>query len=361
MHTVGFCVWLVQEHPELRTTLIHPIGDGQDAAYADTRLIHNLLYSCPNIGVPAILYVMRASMGTIRVRVPWVSGKNVIVASSHFLPDVLPVFLKGKRSKGVVRAVYIHHIIQDMPRAKSLSNSLADLQEKLCFALIKRRFDKVIVVNHAVAKRLQELGFRRQQVLESSNFVTITPPTVAQPYSTRDTTIIFCGRLVQQKGVDDFLKVCEFLQQYIADFRAVMIGVGPEMERLRGIIARKKLAVEMTGFLSETEKFKHLERAKLFVFPSIEEGWGIAIAEALAVGTPVLAYDLAVYREVFGTVLRHVPISKLDELTQACLKVLQRYQQEPATFIRDQQRAIASAQRFIRDTVAVNEYTFLME
>jgi glycosyltransferase involved in cell wall biosynthesis len=248
-----------------------------------------------------------------------------------------------------------------MPREKSLSNSLADLQEKFCFALIKRRFDKVVVVNHAVAKRLRELGFRGQQILESSNFVTVTPPTVLRPYNARDTTIIFCGRLVQQKGVNDFLKVCEFLQQYIPDFRAVMIGVGPEMERLQEVIAHKNLTVELTGFLSETEKFKYLEHAKLFVFPSIEEGWGIAIAEALAVGTPVLAYDLSVYREVFGTVLHHVPISKIDDLTQTCLRILQGYQQKPAMFIHDQQRAIACAQNFIRDTVATNEYTFLTE
>jgi glycosyltransferase involved in cell wall biosynthesis len=36
------------------------------------------------------------------------------------------------------------------------------------------------------------------------------------------------------------------------------------------------------------------------VFPSLFEGWGIAVAEALACGIPVVAYDIPALREVFG-------------------------------------------------------------
>ena len=48
-----------------------------------------------------------------------------------------------------------------------------------------------------------------------------------------------------------------------------------------------------------------MKRSKLFISPSHEEGWGIAICEALACGTPVVAYDLPVYR-IFGGCIERV-------------------------------------------------------
>lgn len=42
-----------------------------------------------------------------------------------------------------------------------------------------------------------------------------------------------------------------------------------------------------------------LKSSKVFVFPSHEEGWGIAVCEAMAAGLPIVAYDLAPFREFF--------------------------------------------------------------
>jgi glycosyltransferase involved in cell wall biosynthesis len=50
------------------------------------------------------------------------------------------------------------------------------------------------------------------------------------------------------------------------------------------------------GQVIEPEKIAILKAAKLFLFPSYEEGWGIAVTEAMACGNAVIAYDLPVYR-----------------------------------------------------------------
>jgi glycosyltransferase involved in cell wall biosynthesis len=54
------------------------------------------------------------------------------------------------------------------------------------------------------------------------------------------------------------------------------------------------------GVVSEEEKATLYNRSKVFIFPSLYEGFGIAVAEALSYGLPVVAWDLPVYKEIWG-------------------------------------------------------------
>jgi glycosyltransferase involved in cell wall biosynthesis len=58
-----------------------------------------------------------------------------------------------------------------------------------------------------------------------------------------------------------------------------------------------------------------LKGCELFVFPSNEEGYGIAIAEAIAADKPVLAYELPHYCEVFNDSLVTAPVGDVAGLT----------------------------------------------
>jgi glycosyltransferase involved in cell wall biosynthesis len=270
---------------------------------------------------------------------------------------VLPVVRQGKRAPGVKRAVFIHHIVQDMPRPKNLNTFLANIQEQRCFELIKQHFDYIITVNQDVVTGLRSRGFT-QPILCSSNFVnphTASPVPLAQ----KDITMAFCGRLVNQKGIQDFIATARTLQAERDDFSAVMIGVGPEYDWLDKTIKDANLHVTLAGRVDDAQKFDLLSRSKLFVFPSVEEGWGIAIAEALSVGTPVVAYDLPVYREPFGAAVQSVPLKNTASLTERVRMLLADYDTNPAAYAAAQQQAVQQAATFSRDRVAATEYDFL--
>lgn len=359
MHMSGLCRWLLEQKQGISLHLIHPENDGQEAAYPETRQVQRLTYTDPLAGRnPALMYWARALLGTVRVRLPKTDAKRrLLIASSHFLPDVLPVTLKGGTQ--ALRAAYIYHVIQDMPRPSGLNNTLANLQERFCFYLIKKRFDYVITDNQSVTDRLRELGFTKQRILSSTNFVARSTETIL-PYEKRDITLAFCGRMVKQKGIYDFLDICKSAQQHIPDFKAVMIGQGPELARVRKKIAAEKLNIETTGFADDDTKFDRLSRSKLFVFPSVEEGWGIAVAEALTTGTPVIAYDLPVYGPIFGKNIDTVPIAKPAQLKERTLSTLAAYQEDPSSYLKKQQTIRQAAQDFSRDKVCQQEYNFLM-
>ena len=89
----------------------------------------------------------------------------------------------------------------------------------------------------------------------------------------------------------------------------------------------KKLHLEqniiLTGYLSEFNKYEILGNSRIFVYPSYLESWGIVVAEAMACGLPVVAYDLAEYNEVFSNMLATVPLGHVDDMAKQIVLLLE--------------------------------------
>lgn len=110
-------------------------------------------------------------------------------------------------------------------------------------------------------------------------------------------TIVFVGRLTFEKGVEDLLQAMSILLQKRRDLRLILVGDGQEKETFMSMA--KKLGVaeaaEFTGAISHDDVLRILQKADIFVAPSriTKDGWqeaqGLSIAEAMAVGIPVVA------------------------------------------------------------------------
>ncbi|MCD6445585.1 glycosyltransferase, partial [Candidatus Bathyarchaeota archaeon] len=64
--------------------------------------------------------------------------------------------------------------------------------------------------------------------------------------------------------------------------------------------------------------------SKIFIFPSVFEGWGIAVAEALACGLLVIAYNIPALKENFGSCesVFLVPVGNLEKMIHTTLSLL---------------------------------------
>ncbi len=315
-HLQGFLLWITKKTSS-KTFIIQPRDSQHRASNIIPAVITVREYSFPRIYKPySLIFILRAFTASLLVRIKSQANENVLIASSHFFPDVFPVFIQKILKPKTVAVTYIYHVVEDSGRTTSFSNSLANIQERLCFFLIKHFFDGVIVDNKNVKVQLHKRDFKLP-ILVSSNFVDCSKiaPSPLKLY-----TLVFCGRLVKQKGIYDFLEVAEELQKINPNFKAAMIGAGPETEKVKSIVLKKRLNVEIVGYVDEKTKYKIISQSKLFLFPSYEEGWGIVIAEALAAGVPVLAYDLPVYGEVFPSHVNVVEKGNVVSLiTQAAL------------------------------------------
>lgn len=356
IHTGGLCTWLFDHGEEI--TLIHAKGDGQNSVYPENQRIHTVEYTEPKF-IKKILPVMLLVRGLLgaRVKIDF-SGASILVAGSHFFGDVFPVYTIGRTNREITTAVYVHHIIQDMPRPKNLNTLMANIQEKICLRLIKSRFDKIMTSNAEVKQRLIDMGFT-QDILVTSNFAVIPNDLVRS--KERNIDLVFCGRFVPQKGIYDFVDVCERLSKKYKDFNAVMIGVGPEYTKVSKLIDDNSVPVKLLGRVPDTIKYDSLQSAKMFLFPSIEEGWGIAIAEALNMGTPVVAYDLPVYKTIFNDLIIKVPISDTAKLYGMACKLLDKFEDSTTTYAIESERLRNESKIYSVDSVIAGEYEFLTE
>ncbi len=121
------------------------------------------------------------------------------------------------------------------------------------------------------------------------------------PSATRaEPVILFVGFLIPRKGVRYLVEALALLPPRLADWRLVLVGDGPEEANLRAQVAALGLAerVEFAGSQPQDAVAAWMRRAQLFVLPSVEEGQGVVLLEALASGTPIVASDVGGIREV---------------------------------------------------------------
>lgn len=103
---------------------------------------------------------------------------------------------------------------------------------------------------------------------------------------------LFLGRVHPKKGVDLFLRTAAELVRAGRSVPALVIA-GPCADQdyrhhLESLAAASGLDVHWTGMLTGAIKWGALRSAEAFVLPSHQENFGLAVAEALAAGTPVL-------------------------------------------------------------------------
>ena len=101
--------------------------------------------------------------------------------------------------------------------------------------------------------------------------------------------LLFVGNFVEQKGVTDLARALVLLRERGVDFRATLLGHGPEMAEVREIAAPLGDAVQFKTVVSHEMLVDVFRSADLFVLPSRREGVGLLVClESLSCGVPVV-------------------------------------------------------------------------
>ena len=162
-----------------------------------------------------------------------------------------------------------------------------------------RTHRRIVAVSHGVGAATQELT-PRAEVAVIGNGVDPVAFTVAPRPVEERTDVVFVGRLeIAQKGLDLLLDAWALAAPRL-EGDLLLAGTGPDEAALREHAERLGVAdrVRFLGWVAGRDKAELVARARVAAVPSRFETFGIVAAEALAVGTPVVAYDIDCLREV---------------------------------------------------------------
>jgi len=129
------------------------------------------------------------------------------------------------------------------------------------------------------------------------------PAPTAEKYGISGKYLLYLGTLQPRKNISRLLNAFKQVSELFPSVKLVLAGgKGWLFSQIQQEIDRLQLheQVFLPGFIPENDKAALLSGAEAFLFPSLYEGFGLPVLEAMACGTPVLASNTSSLPEVAG-------------------------------------------------------------
>jgi glycosyltransferase involved in cell wall biosynthesis len=233
--------------------------------------------------------------------------------------DVLDHMYRARQQSGLRRSLHFlltRRALKGASRLFAVSNFTRSEVEKL-FGIPEGRIE---VVYNAIDER-----FLRGHATESDRQMLVERYLINQPF------LLYAGRISPHKNVVRIIEAFSALKAELekeAMFPGLkLIIIGDELSKhpdLRRTVIRSRMQndVRFLGFLPIEVLRIFYDAAKVFVFPSLYEGFGLPPLEAMAHGTPVVTSNTSSLPEVVGNAAVMVNPENVFEIMRALHRVL---------------------------------------
>jgi glycosyltransferase involved in cell wall biosynthesis len=191
--------------------------------------------------------------------------------------------------------------------------------------------DMVVAISHAAVDEIVEhyrIPRERIRVVHLGVDEDFLEPTPAEDVEAlrasrgiRPGCLLFVGTLQPRKNLGTLLAAYDRLPASVRAEHPLVVagkfGWGAEDVRADLEARRARGEVKWLDYVSRAELRALYSTARAFLFPSLAEGFGLPVLEALAAGTAVVASDLPVLREVAGNAATFVPPHDVEAWTQS--------------------------------------------
>lgn len=154
---------------------------------------------------------------------------------------------------------------------------------------ILKRCRRVLALSRSLADATIGLGVPGDKVEVVPNGVDTQRFTPS--LSSREPLVLAVGSLIERKGMRYLIQAMANVLPALPDFKLVIVGEGPQLQSLLTLARSIGLAdrISITGYQTHQQVSAWMQRASLFILPSLEEGLGVVLLEALASGVPCVA------------------------------------------------------------------------
>ncbi len=166
---------------------------------------------------------------------------------------------------------------------------------------IKLPWDCIISISNSTKKRLLERRVTCKNITVIPNGFNYAHLEKISAKKTSTPSIVFLGRLTPQKDVGTLLHAVKEIAKKIADIQCHIVGGGPSEAEWKQLSEKLGIQKNVIFHGHQEKKADYLLKGKqchIFVSPSLLEGFGIALLDAMAMGLPVVVSDIEPFKEV---------------------------------------------------------------
>jgi glycosyltransferase involved in cell wall biosynthesis len=183
--------------------------------------------------------------------------------------------------------------------------------------------DLIVAVSQFTADQvsyLLEIEHSRIRVIPHG----VTPPPRNRPERPREKMILFVGALQIRKNIE---RLVEAFERAPDDWRLILAGAADGygspaiLERIEKSPHRAR--IQRIGYVSPAELQMLYQRASIFAFPSLDEGFGIPVLEAMAHGIPVITSNRSALVEVAADAALLIDPEQTEDLEHALKQLMQ--------------------------------------
>ncbi|MBD2015928.1 glycosyltransferase family 4 protein [Microcoleus sp. FACHB-53] len=215
---------------------------------------------------------------------------QVILAQAYSLWTLLALLLKPW---GKWRFIIIYD-------GSSPNSDFRDSSLRSLFRRVMSRYADAFVANSYGAKDylIEGVG-AKPEIVFTKTYLVPDATTLQQSFENAervDETLkhpifLYVGRITPRKGIKSLLEACSILRsQGYLDYSLLIVGTGEQREELEIFIKNQHLEdqVRWVGWVEYGRLGKYFQQADVFVFPTLEDIWGMVALEAMVFGKPVL-------------------------------------------------------------------------
>jgi glycosyltransferase involved in cell wall biosynthesis len=202
--------------------------------------------------------------------------------------------------------------------------------------ILKRAVGVAAISETSRRDAIEVLGLRPERVVTiypgvaDSYYQGLTPAVegkrmaILAKYKLRQRYILSVGTIEPRKNIDRLLDSYEQLPRSLRDeFQLVLAGMeGWADQQTLARIKRPSRNIRYLGYVPEEDLPALTAGAEVLVYPSLLEGFGLPVVQAMASGVPVVTSEGGALREVAGDAALFVDPLSVGEITEALRKIL---------------------------------------
>ncbi|MGI9553613.1 MAG: glycosyltransferase family 4 protein [Thermodesulfobacteriota bacterium] len=211
---------------------------------------------------------------------------------------------------------------------------------------LERSDDIVAISEYTKQSALKRYNLSEQNIkviyhgIDFKHFETLASAEMQEEFRNRK-YIISIGHTRPYKNIPRVLQAFKQVSDEFTEINLLIVGRGDYEKILKQLVSDLNLKgrVIFGGHLPDEKMIPLFKNAEFLAFPSLIEGFGLPLIEAMALGCPILASDIPVIEEIGGDVYEKVNPQSVDDIARGMSKLLSSEQYRESLRIKGYERA----------------------